>query len=492
MKKYLQTLIFSIILLSSLIPAYPEVLSIGNEDDWIGTKLQNLETTAGRGGYMDLVIKTTELSAGSSTDLLLPFNTAESFDRTGHYRIVENPDYNREFLKTGSGSAAFFSGKKMVLQADEGALLSAHTSWEDFTIEFWLYPANPKEGEEILQWKGLGRQDKQIYSQTIQCHFLNRKLVWSFDNFFQLPESPYSHFEITGDPLLPRQWHHHMLRFDSSTGMLEYLIDGTPSAIIYTTETGDESHKVYTPRIGEEPGELTIGEYLTGFIDEFRIDTRFIENRSLNRFYKPGFGLSSIIDLQYPGSELKKIDFIQTTPGNSEVFPYFFISNNRLEAEQIYRDFQGEMTILDQSTPWKSFREINDEDRGRFLIVSFLLYPDLKMDLSPLVSSVEIEYVSSLPPLPPGRVRIERQETGTVLLSWNPSPSSNIEGYLIFYGEKPGEYIYSGSPLNAGNSNSAKITGLSPFKQYFFAIKSYNKGEIPQYSDFSEEISIRP
>ena len=491
MKKYLQTLIFSIILLTGMNPAYTEVLSIGNKDDWIGTELQNLETSAGRGGYLDLVIKTTELTADSSTDLLLPFNSAAEFDRTGHYKIVENPDYNHEILKTGSGSATFFSGKKMVLQAEEGALLSAHTNWEDFTIEFWLYPANPKEGEEILQWNGLGRQETQIYSQTIKCHFINRKLVWSFNNFFQMPQSPFSRYEISGDPLLPRQWHHHMLRYDSSTGMLEYLIDGKPSAIIYTTESGDESHEVYTPRIGEEPGELIIGEDLTGFIDEFHINTSFVENRSLNRFYKPGYGLSSIIDLKYPDSELKDIHFIETSPGNSGVFPYYFLCNNRLEAEQMYRSFQGEKTILAADSPWKPYEETTDA-RGRFLIVSFLLYPDLKTDQSPRVSSVEIEYVSSLPPLPPGRIRIERQNSGTVRLSWNPSPSADIEGYLIFYGEKPGEYIYSGSPMDAGNASSIEIAGLLPFKQYFFAIKSYNKGEIPQYSDFSDEISIRP
>ena len=492
MKKDWQTLIFTIICLLCRISSYSEHISLGNEDDWTGTELHNLETSAGRGGYQDLVIKTTELSPEEVTDLLLPFNGTSLYDITGHYKILEDTEYNREYKKTGAASATFLNRKRLILQPQAGSLLAPHTNWEDFTIEFWLYPANPREGEMIFQWKGLGRIDSQIFSQTIQCHFLDRKLVWSFDNFFQLPESPFSHYEISGSPLLPRQWHHHMLRYESSTGMLEYLIDGLPAAIIYTTESGHESHTVYIPGIGEEPGNLVIGENLTGFMDEFRIEKEFIENRSLNRYYKPGYGLSDIIDLNYPDSEIRELELVRSSPGNSEIFPYFFSTNNQLEAEQIHNSFSGEESILMKDSPWKSFYDTEQSDKGRFLILSFLLYPDLKEDKTPRLSSVEIEYEPSLPPLPPSEIRVTRLSSGTVTLNWKPSPSPDVKGYLVFFGEKPGEYIYPESPKDAGNGTSLEIRGLSPFKQYFFSVKSYNKGEIPQYSDFSREISIRP
>lgn len=495
MKKVLHNLIITIFLLCCGPSVFPEILTLGNGDDWSGTSFSNLETTAGRGGFMDLVIKTTELSPMETTDLLLPFNRPEQSDRSGHYKIMENPDYNQEFLKTGSGSGTFFKGMKMTLLPEAGALFSAHTNWEDFTIEFWLYPANTKEGEQILQWKGLGRAESQIYSQTVQAHFLNRKLVWSFDNFFQLPGSPFSHYEISGEPLLPREWHHHMLRYNSRTGMLEYLIDGIPSAIIYTTDSGNESRTVYMPRIGEEPGELKIGETLTGFVDEFRIEKAFVENRSLNRYSEPGFGVSQILDLTYPDSRIRALDIVRDAPGNAEVFPYYYMGNDRLEAERIYSRFRGEATVLEEGSPWRPFSELpegGEGSRGRFLMVAFLLYPDLKTDRTPRVSSVRIDYAPALPPLPPTRVRVERIASGEVALSWNASPSPDVEGYLIFYGEKPGEYIYPNSPVDAGKGLRREMTGLSPFKQYFFAVKSYNAGEIPQYSDFSEEISIRP
>ncbi len=492
MKKDTTTLILMLFLLFASIPAFSETISIGNEDEWRGANLNNLKTSAGRGGFQDLVINTTELNVSGTTDLLLSFNAPAAQDKTGLYTILENPDYNGDFKKTGSSSAAFFNNKKMVLEPQEGSRLAPHTNWEDFTIEFWLYPANPKEGEQILQWKGLGRLDSQIFSQTINCHFLNRKMVWSFDNFFQLPGSPFSHYEISGPPLLPRQWHHHMLRYESSTGMLEYLIDGLPAAIIYTTSSGNESHTVYTPRIGEEPGNLVIGESLTGFMDEFRIDTTFISNRSLNRYYKPGYGISRIIDLNYPDSRISSLTPVLSEPGSSKVFPYFFTTNNLLEAEEILRSFSGESSILDKDSPWTGFEELDNPAKGRYLLISFLLYPDLKLDQTPRLSSINIEYEPSLPPLPPTYITVERLETGSVSLKWNRSPSPEVKGYLVFFGEKPGEYIYPGSPMDAGRENSIEIHGLSPFKQFFFSVKAYNEGEIPQYSDFSEEISIRP
>jgi len=493
MKKELTALYLIISALSATIPAAADILSLGNEDGWNGTRTVNLETTPGRGGFLDLIIHTSELRTDSEdTDLLLPFNKPESFDRTGQYRILRNPDYSDRYFKSGTGSATFENKEGMILSSLEGSLLSPYTLWEDFTIEFWLYPANPREGEQILQWKGLGRTDDQIYSQSIQAHFINRKMVWSFENFFQLPETPYSHFEISGDPVLPRTWHHHMLRYDSQSGLLEYLIDGIPSAIIHTTDSGNESHKVYTPRIGVDPGNLQIGIGLTGFMDEFRIEKRLVVNRSLNRYYQPGYGISAIQDLTYPDSQLKDLRSVHSTPGNSEVFSFYYLTNDLLEAEQVHGSFRGEQTILENPEIWRSFQDLDADSTGRYLIMAFLLYPDLKTDQSPGISSLEAEYVPSLPPLPPSNIRVSRDSSGSVRLNWKSSPSPDVRGYLVYYGEKPGEYIYPGSPMKTENGDYTVIEGLDPFKQYFFSIKSYSGEESPQYSDFSEEISMRP
>ena len=471
-----------------------ETLILGAEDEWKGTVLNNLKTSAGKGGFTDLVLNRSELiSTPGTTDLLLSLNEPIQRDQSGNYSVIEHPEYSTTYFKSGGGSATFDREHRMVLQPDSrGSLFSPLTNWEDFTIEFWLYAANPKEGESIIQWKGLGKKGNDIYSQSILCHFTNRRLVWSFSNIFQMPESPESYYEISGDPVLPRQWNHHMLRYNSHTGMLEYLINGQPSAIIYTTNDGNESNTVYTPRIGDEPGELVLGSGMTGFLDEFRIEKQFLEDLSTRDYKLPGYGISPVLDLKFSDSKLNSLAAVENSRGNSAVFPYYFTTNSLLEAERVRMDFSGEETILDTEGYWKPFTDLDGSSRGRYLLMAFLMYPDMKEDLSPGLSFLEVNYTPSLPPLPPAYLFAETDEQGRVKVEWNLSASPDVEGYLLFFGENPGEYIYPGSPLKIEKGNYTLIEGLSPFKQYFFAVKSYTGSESPRYSDFSEEISIRP
>jgi len=481
----LQTLIFT----GSV---YSESITLGGEDNWNGAVLNNLKTVPGKGGFLDLVLRRTELSGTEGrTDLLLPLNQNEQRDQTGRYLIQSEPEYSDRYFRSGSGSATFNRENQLILKAEKsGSLFSPFSNWEDFTIEFWLYPANPREGEKILQWKGLGRNSEGIYTQSILCHFINRRLVWSFSNIFQLPDNTESLYEISGDPVLPRQWNHHLLRYDSKTGLLEYLINGTPSAVIYTTDTGSESSIVYSPRIGEKPGEIIIGAGFTGFMDEFRIERVFNEEQSTGRYNLPGYGISRVIDLEYSDSQLNKVNSVVSNPGDSAVFPYYFITNHLLEAERAVKSFRGEDSILTDESVWKSSTQI--EGKGRYLVISFLLYPDMKTDETPGLSFLEIDYTPALPPLPPTYLHAGRDETGRFKVEWNSSASPDVEGYLLYFGDKPGEYIYPGSPLKIEKENYIYIDGLSAFKQYFFAVKSYSGKETPRYSDFSYEISVRP
>ena len=157
--------------------------------------------------------------------------------------------------------------------------------------------------------------------------------------------------------MLPRQWNHHMLRYDSKTGMLEYLINGKPSAIIYTTASGNESNTVYTPRIGEAPGEIVIGSGFTGFMDEFRMEKIFNENRTTSRYDQSGYGISPVIDLEFTNSRLNTLRAIESSPGDSAVFPYYQITNSLMEAEDLISSFQGETTILSNESSWRPFKQ---------------------------------------------------------------------------------------------------------------------------------------
>jgi hypothetical protein len=71
-------------------------------------------------------------------------------------------------------------------------------------------------------------------------------------------------------PVVPKTWSHHLIRFDSTTGMIEYLVNGKTESIEYATSTKHENGEVYTPIAGEG-GCFILGSGFSGMIDEFRI-----------------------------------------------------------------------------------------------------------------------------------------------------------------------------------------------------------------------------
>ncbi len=473
-----------------------ETFTIGSGDGWEGCRLYNLKMSPGKGGFPDLVLARTALGMNEPfTDILLPLNDRQDADRSGHYRILSQPEYDKRHFKAGGGSAAFYRDTELVLKTGKtSALFAPFSNWEDFTVEFWLYPANPGEEENIIRWEGLGRMEDEIYSQSILCRFNNRRLVWSFSNFFQLPGQYETFFEISGSPVLPRQWNHHMLRYSSQTGMLEYLINGQPSAIIYTTPKGEESSTVLIPKIGEEPGELVLGSGFTGFMDEFRLERRFGEAENTKLYSQAGFGVSPVLDMEFPDSSVNLLEHSASVPDNTAVYLYYAMTNSLMAAEEYRAEFSGSQSVLEHPEIWHPVKDgslSHPVEKGRYLVLSFLLFPDMKKDISPNLSTINVDYSPSFPPFPPSQLKAG-MEGDRLHIQWSPSPSPGVDSYLVYFGEKPGEYIYPGSPLRIQGKTDAYIDGLLPFKQYFFAVKSCISGESSRSSCFSREISVRP
>ena len=72
----------------------------------------------------------------------------------------------------------------------------------------------------------------------------------------------------------------------------------------------------------------------------------------------------------------------------------------------------------------------------------------------------------------------------SISLSWNPSPSANIAGYLVFYGEASGNYT---SSADVGTNTTATLSGLTPGQTYYFATAAYNSFGL--LSPFSNEVT---
>jgi len=69
-------------------------------------------------------------------------------------------------------------------------------------------------------------------------------------------------------------------------------------------------------------------------------------------------------------------------------------------------------------------------------------------------------------------------------LAWDPSESSEVAGYKVYYGTQSGNYSAS---VDAGNQTSTTLTGLADGQTYYIATTAYDSTGAE--SDFSNEVS---
>jgi hypothetical protein len=481
-------LTFQLLLIASLFPAESRIV-LGKGDGFRSfAHMRNVRIIPGFGNDADLVLGDTQEKAEESTDLLLKFDEEPPRDASGSYLVrSQGVVISREHKMRGNGSAAFHRGSSLSLVPQRAPLFSPGTVWGDFTIEFWMYPATLEEGESIFVVRGPLNNGTRVFSQEMSCRISGRALVWEFLNFFQSPETPLHSFVLRGKrPLVPREWRHHMIRFDASTGLVEYLLDGTSEDLIYASRSGREDGSILYPRVGNAgTGPLAIGENFTGFLDEFRISRRYQENPVLAPYSaEGGWTESGPIDLGYHNSALTKIEAKYRTPSNSAVFFYYKIGNSSREV---------------QDKEWEPFipgNPVASDKKGRFLHLRIELYPDGKGEFSPRLSDLTVVYDKNMPPPPPSYAAAVPGD-GSITLRWSLVPDPNLEGYLIYYGSRPGVYdgnesILGPSPIRTGKTTSLTLDGLVNGKLYYFAVSSYDAGGDPLSGLFSQEVSARP
>jgi len=273
---FLASTLVSLILASGLSAQVEsaQVIKLGRTAGWKDfTVLSGTGYQRAADGTLDLALAAAEYQADEDTDLLVHFNDRLR-DEAVRYRIAPDPSpIQRGFSALGGGSAVF-RGTPLVLQATSDALFAPGRGWGDFTLEFWLYPSLAEEGETVLEWQGGRTSSGTFEAQGLRVAFEGSRLTWNLQNLFApSPALPAVTLKLKGaSPLVPKQWHHHLLRYQASTGLLEYLLDGKTESLVHATPSGQEDGRPYGAVVGPRTrGEVVLGGRYQGALDELRL-----------------------------------------------------------------------------------------------------------------------------------------------------------------------------------------------------------------------------
>jgi len=493
-KRILKLTCTLLLLLSTVGSVYSEQKQIvlGFDDGWqhvahfAGTRLQK-----GRQGFLDITLEPVQYSAAAPmTDLLIHFETSQPLDATENYTLEREGGFSivpdgRAGVNAGKFSS-FRGGINLVpsqkaLNSAEGPLFTPGMLGDSFTIEFWLSPQYLEDGETILRWSGQKEHRNEVQLQSLSATVNDRKLEWHLQNLFLRPDHLENEYILTGrTTMVPEKWHHHMLRYQSETGVLEYLVDGVPADVTYCTEDGTPFGTIFRPYVGERSrSEIKIGPQFSGLLDELRISRSFVEVPTLHGLSATG-GYATIgpLDFGEEESTLLSIDVEYEEPGDSKGFFYY-----RIDTQQEWIPFQPEDNFQPSPT-------------GRYLELKFQLYPDGSGSHSPKVSSATIGYRPNLPPPPPTGLTA-RAGNGAIEVSWNPIQQIDLAGYIVYYGTSSGIYRSSdsdagASPIDIGARTSLSLEGLQNGTLYYIAVAAYDTAGRRHRSSLSKQVSARP
>jgi hypothetical protein len=485
--------IICLLVINSAFPALAldQEMILGRGDNWRDIVYSSgIRFESGKRGYTDIFLADGEYRADPATDLLLHFNRTPLVDDAGSYRVeAPNAEVTERVRVFGSGAGVFRRSNAVSLVPGEKSLFGRGRSWGDFSLEFWLYPAALEDGEVILSWKGAEEGNDRFIPQMIRCSVLDRRLVWEFSNVFTDFLDPKRTIRFEGmTALIPREWNHHLVRFDGETGLIEYLVDGEPEAVIYASRSGEEDGSVFLPSIGSYSAEpLEIAPVFTGFIDELRLVRDFVEDPALDRYSETsGTMVTRPLDLGYSGSRVKRIEADSSIPSDGDIYYYYILSENAA-------------LHLPDDPGWRIFEPgepLPDDAEGRFLTLMTRLFPDGRERRSPVLSEMRIIYQPDFPPQTPAAITAD-PGNGSVTLTWSRVTDDDLAGYLVYYGTRPGRYFGTDSgsgpsPVDAGMSTELTLEGLANGKLYYFSVVAYDDSTPSHRSGFSDEVSARP
>ena len=490
-KKTLSIVIYVFFSAACFLNAEERIVTLGGKDGWSKVeKTFRVATGKGKYGYDSLTLDTNGRKVSSSTDLLLDFEGDTVSDSAGNYDIVSNDILKTKDSKMGKGSGLSIGAGGLSLSGKNGSLFGTSGITGSFLIEFWIKPSVGENGERVFSWRSSRTVRKNLLYQIINAGFYKNHLEWSFTNVFadytenngQLTLSSYS-------TVIPNVWTHHAISYDSSTGLLEYRINGRLETLKYVTTNGKEAGgSICQCNLGVVAAIDICPEY-TGLIDDFRIERTCESDTATAMRYdsysRDGGSFVSEPLMISQDAELTKIDALLDTPNQTDIMMYVRSGDNYFSWDENFPEW----------IPVKNHSKIKNV-KGLYFQFRADLYPDGDGDVSPSVMSVDMHFKEVEPPLPPFRVTAVASDS-SVTLTWTYSVDNYTGGYYVFYGDRPGEYLGSeavegSSPVNVGNTNTITFNGLKNGKIYYFAVAAYPKVNEKIMGTLSKEVFARP
>ena len=492
-KSYLSGFIFLNILLGTLV-SEESSLNFGGVSGWNNlVYTNNVEERDGKFGFRSLGLSSSAQQITEMTDMYLSFDSKDVIEETGAYSVVKSSivHLDADKAKFGEGAAlcTYNSNKEsLILKPAKGAFFAGSKILKSFTIEFWLCPQTTESGSTILRWWTSLVDGRKTMYQNIAAGIFNNKMEWSFLNIWQDKNNKGIDVRLSGKSnIIPEIWSHHLITYDDSTGLLEYRMNGRSEDIIYMTDTGRESNQILYSVLGTS-SDVLVGLNYSGLLDELKVTNFF------SKFGMP-WEISSLFE-KYPAEGGRVETNIIDTGGNKSrplILKAHYEQPEQTDTEFFIRVADSPFNWNGTYPEWKSIKPNSPIKNisGRFFQIACDIYPDASGLKSPLIHSFSLEYEKDNPPLPPVKI-IARASDSSVELFWAPSIDADVKGYLIYFGNRNGEYLDSNSPINVGNVTNYKIENLQNGKLYFFSIAAYDEENGEHAGDTSKEVWARP
>ena len=469
-------------------------IEFGGQKGWGQlSSVENVAYTQGLHGFNSLELLASPERTNESYDLFLSFDGDTSKDYLEFYDVLSSKAsyVKKEKAKYGTGALLCRANAKepaMVLSPKNNSFFFGNSKLNSFTIEFWLCPQNLRAGSNILKWWSQILEKKVFMFQNIIVSVVDNKLEWSLFNIWRDSNNKGIDVIVRSSNQLPlEKWTHHLLTFDDETGLLEYRINGKVDSTRYLTPSNEETNRIFYSMKGKT-SKLLIGEGYSGLIDNLIVK---------NSFSPQGFQEAIKTGERYDKNGGRVVSHIIDTGGVNSI-PKMLDARMDIEKEATVAFFiRTSNNPYNWTNSFPQWRAVSKKEAifncqpGRFFQIAFNIYPTKDGSSSPVIHSLTLDYDRDTFAKPPIEL-IAKEGDGYVDLSWSRSIDFDVKGYLVFFGDREGQYLLPSSPIDAKDSLSIRIYNLENGKLYFFSVAAYDENGKLNPGEFSKEVWIRP